>query len=350
MAKKDVYNTKSSGKDLTKIQEGRFPEKAFRIVTACDDDEPEVAGWNETGDAMVIRDKSALESKYLTTSFESFVRQLHMYGFKKVNDGRSGNGKGKKELIFRHDAFLKGRDELVDNIQTIKTEEKMKGSSYNSSNPIEKRMNDMEVKVNTLEKQMKDMGTKFEALLHVIAEMPMPTRSSGVNSNNKRMRQNGNESNMFGQFFGRRVSDSQGPEEVGSIPLNDISDVFDDKFEQRFKREDNNSLTDEQIDQIVLGINSDTADFSDNPSGFQSCSRRNSLIFMSGLALMGVIGAVAGFLIGASQDNSNNAPSPVNMPSPQDQDKRQFSPTYEPTLKPTSRLSNIFHEKEAPPT
>jgi len=164
----------------------RFPEKAFNIISECDKNEPDVASWSVNGDLLIIRDKASFEKDCLSISFESFIRQLHMYGFKKINDKRSGSNKGgSKNLIFRNKDFKKGRPELLCKIQTLKKEKKKRSLNSNRNDsktpvsttllPIETlnhRMDRMEGKIGELQNQIKDILFKFEAVLQMIASTP----------------------------------------------------------------------------------------------------------------------------------------------------------------------------------
>ena len=95
------------------------------MLNDSDEKTPDIACWNEVGDAFIIKNKSGFEETYLTISFESFVRQLHLYGFKKMNNRKNSAGSGKKkELIFHHEDFLRGREDLVACMQTVKKETK----------------------------------------------------------------------------------------------------------------------------------------------------------------------------------------------------------------------------------
>lgn len=118
-------NSSSTSKFSLPHSDMRFPQKTFCIINESHEATPEVACWNEHGDAFVIKTKAAFEEKYLSIGFESFVRQLHLYGFKKVNNNKgSSSGPKKKLFIFRQEDFQRGREDLVSCMQTVKREKK----------------------------------------------------------------------------------------------------------------------------------------------------------------------------------------------------------------------------------
>lgn len=77
---------------------------------------PDVGGWSETGDSMVIFDAETFASKIIPqyfkhNNFRSFVRQLNFYGFRKLRADASGSNANRWE--FKHGNFRKGRPELL---------------------------------------------------------------------------------------------------------------------------------------------------------------------------------------------------------------------------------------------
>jgi hypothetical protein len=82
---------------------------------------PEVGGWSDEGDAMIIQDTDVfsrviMPAYYRHNNWTSFVRQLNFYGFRKVKSDKNWQ-------IFRHPLFLRGRPDLVSSITKQKTGE-----------------------------------------------------------------------------------------------------------------------------------------------------------------------------------------------------------------------------------
>ena len=209
------------------------------IIQRCELTDPDIAGWNETGDEVIIRDKALMEKKYLSASFESFVRQLQLYGFKKVNDNRSRSNKGSnKGLIFRHEAFKRDNPGLLVNVKTsAKNEDKSKadkksrvqkgrdkpstGSKENkscnsegSSFPQEKSIQSLHHRLDKMELKMDQLTARFDQLLDILVAASAPNRHSNPvlsfsKPGHKRARseQNNLDTSMnVNGVYGRRVS------------------------------------------------------------------------------------------------------------------------------------------------
>jgi hypothetical protein len=67
--------------------------------------------------------KEVLPHHFKTTNFNSFVRQLNFYGFRKVNSNAeedknvSTGEEGNKTWVFAHSSFMRGRPDLMKNIK-----------------------------------------------------------------------------------------------------------------------------------------------------------------------------------------------------------------------------------------
>ena len=109
------------------------------------------------------------------------MRQLHLYGFKKMNSRKnSANSGRKKELIFHHDDFLRGREDLIACMQTVKkdTKDKMKKKKEydecaledveSSSKLIDAEESGIEMKVDRLDSKMDGMHLKLDELTRQI--------------------------------------------------------------------------------------------------------------------------------------------------------------------------------------
>jgi len=78
--------------------------------------DPSVAAWSRDGTSFEVRDVKAFSKEHLSTHFKSaqfssFVRQLNFYGFHKVAHD------AKKVWTFRHECFLRGRNDLMHSIK-----------------------------------------------------------------------------------------------------------------------------------------------------------------------------------------------------------------------------------------
>ncbi|RWS29433.1 Heat shock factor protein 5-like protein [Leptotrombidium deliense] len=96
----------------------KFPQKLWNIVNCC---RSEAIKWGPSGDSIVIN-YDAFQEEYLgenrsvfkTRNFASFIRQLNLYGFRKVNNSNSQLN-SKLQLIheFKHNCFKRGNEPLL---------------------------------------------------------------------------------------------------------------------------------------------------------------------------------------------------------------------------------------------
>ncbi|GLD92844.1 hypothetical protein PINS_up001423 [Pythium insidiosum] len=99
-----------------------FLEKTYDLLDKCP---CEVAGWSSDGASFVVRNPTVFAEEIIPTyfkhrNFSSFVRQLNLYGFRKVRaaDVEAARGVDPRDWWeFRHDKFLRGRRELLSEIK-----------------------------------------------------------------------------------------------------------------------------------------------------------------------------------------------------------------------------------------
>mmetsp|Transcript_26273 Transcript_26273/g.40293 ORF Transcript_26273/g.40293 Transcript_26273/m.40293 type:complete len:675 (-) Transcript_26273:51-2075(-) len=129
---------KPPAKDL--VMADTFPAKTYLMIDHCDKNDPDVACWNDKGDMFIVSDTAQLANTYLPqyfkhAKFQSFVRQLNLYGFRSVKNN-SNNDSSSSELsavkknngtecnssavIFRHDNFKKDHQKLLGQIKRAK--------------------------------------------------------------------------------------------------------------------------------------------------------------------------------------------------------------------------------------
>lgn len=98
-----------------------FLVKLWKLVEdpTCDD----LIAWSESGYSFIIKDQAKFAKELLPQYFKhnnmaSFIRQLNMYGFKKVmNYEKSGLRNENTEMEFQHGFFIKERGELLELIK-----------------------------------------------------------------------------------------------------------------------------------------------------------------------------------------------------------------------------------------
>ncbi|XP_043463554.1 heat shock factor protein 2-like [Leptopilina heterotoma] len=119
----------------------KFPQKLWNIVNNNSSD---AINWSENGTKILI-DYQKLQTEYLfttnemfkTRNIDSFIRQLNLYGFKKVTtfyrDNDSNNLQGSQVHEYLHDYFQANRKELLQHVcrkSATSSDKSIKGKYY----------------------------------------------------------------------------------------------------------------------------------------------------------------------------------------------------------------------------
>ncbi|KAI8984415.1 HSF-type DNA-binding-domain-containing protein [Mycotypha africana] len=126
-------NTKSSNPGNT-----TFVHKLYNMVV--DNQYQYLIAWNYTGTSFIVCNitefsKEVLPKHFKHSNFSSFVRQLNMYGFHKVNKSPRGHKTLAQNQIweFSHSKFIKERRDLLDDIKRKSIENHTNNSSSNNT-------------------------------------------------------------------------------------------------------------------------------------------------------------------------------------------------------------------------
>ncbi|ORX68575.1 winged helix DNA-binding domain-containing protein, partial [Linderina pennispora] len=98
-----------------------FVSKLYAMVSDSKTDQ--LISWTADGDSFQVMDPMELSQEILPLYFkhgnwQSFVRQLNMYGFHKVNDLEYGGVFGDTQLwMFKHLHFLRGQPKRLQMIK-----------------------------------------------------------------------------------------------------------------------------------------------------------------------------------------------------------------------------------------
>ncbi|XP_041428535.1 heat shock factor protein 3-like [Xenopus laevis] len=109
----------------------------------------DMIAWNTNGQTFSILDEQRFTKEILPRYFKhsnlsSFIRQLNMYGFRKVMSLENGLVKSESAIEFQHPFFKKGRPELLEHIKrkvnSVKTED-----AHLSQDNLQKVINELKV-------------------------------------------------------------------------------------------------------------------------------------------------------------------------------------------------------------
>ena len=223
-----------------------FPAKAYLLIDSCSAEHPHVASWTDDGKALVVKDTTKFAAEHLPrffkhANFQSFVRQLNIYGFRK---DAAPPGAGPRDVVFRHDYFIQGRRELLESIQRTNKKSAAKKSAasavaskaipsspstYSSSPSVDDWDSQHQPSLQSLQQQIAEMSAKIDILLslatHQQSNGDLPTSNgvaamSAVSAGQK-----------YPAVIGkkRRISGSQGyPSSEISIDSENDDDPLDD--------------------------------------------------------------------------------------------------------------------------
>ncbi|KAI9307235.1 HSF-type DNA-binding-domain-containing protein [Cunninghamella echinulata] len=106
----------------SKSNNNTFVHKLFNMV--IDPQYQHLIAWNYTGASFIVCNivefsKEVLPKHFKHNNFSSFVRQLNMYGFHKVNKSPRGHRTLAENQIweFSHPKFMRDRHDLLDEIK-----------------------------------------------------------------------------------------------------------------------------------------------------------------------------------------------------------------------------------------
>ena len=137
----------SSGKTSPDVSGAdTFPCKAFQVIQYCEKNDPNVASWSRDGTYFVVKDTATFSSSHLPryfkhSNFQSFNRQLNIYGFRIVKEHDNSDG----SVAFSHRCFQRERHDLLSN---IKRANKKQSGSYND------RFDEMQQEIHVLSEKL----------------------------------------------------------------------------------------------------------------------------------------------------------------------------------------------------
>ncbi|KAI8341116.1 HSF-type DNA-binding-domain-containing protein [Chlamydoabsidia padenii] len=149
-----------------------FVHKLYNMV--LDDQYQHLIAWSYTGASFIVCNimdfsRDVLPKHFKHNNFSSFVRQLNMYGFHKVNKSPRGHRTLAENQIweFSHQKFLRGRPELLDDI---------KRKAMEATDNQQRQVNgDIQAHMNLIQSSQSDMMHQltglYENFNHVVKEL-----------------------------------------------------------------------------------------------------------------------------------------------------------------------------------
>ncbi|KAI1305806.1 Heat shock transcription factor, Y-linked [Halotydeus destructor] len=147
----------------------KFPKKLFKLANEC---QTGAIGWTNDGSAIVVNyylfRTEFLDTGYFKTkNISSFIRQLNLYGFRKVNPNNGNPLDDRLFHVFKHNDFKRGQEEhlvLVQRTLNVKGEGKWRrcDAKTQPQSPVRKLVEEKEVEnlVITLDDSSEDIETE----------------------------------------------------------------------------------------------------------------------------------------------------------------------------------------------
>ncbi|OBZ86167.1 Heat shock factor protein [Choanephora cucurbitarum] len=153
-----------------------FVHKLYNMV--IDSQYQHLIAWNYTGSSFIVCNimefsRDVLPKHFKHNNFSSFVRQLNMYGFHKVNKSPRGHRTSAENQIweFSHSKFVKDRPEWLDDIKrkSIESDNSSTHRSHHHSD-INSHMAMMQVSQSEMVQRLMQLQENFSQVVRELAE------------------------------------------------------------------------------------------------------------------------------------------------------------------------------------
>ncbi|RHZ90141.1 hypothetical protein Glove_7g6 [Diversispora epigaea] len=155
-----------------KMSSNTFVHKLYNMVV--DKQYQHLIAWNYTGSSFIVCNimefsRDVLPKHFKHNNFSSFVRQLNMYGFHKVNKSPRGHRTLAENQIweFSHPKFLRGRSDLLDDIKRKAMESE---TLRRETGDLHAHIAMMQVAQNELVQQIRQLHENFAEVMRDLAE------------------------------------------------------------------------------------------------------------------------------------------------------------------------------------
>lgn len=149
-----------------------FVHKLYNMVV--DVQYQHLISWNYTGSSFIVCNimefsRDVLPKHFKHNNFSSFVRQLNMYGFHKVNKSPRGHRTLAENQIweFSHPKFLRGRPDMLDDIKRKAMENE---SMRRDTGDLSTHMAMMQVAQTDMLQQLAQLQENFSEVVRELAE------------------------------------------------------------------------------------------------------------------------------------------------------------------------------------
>ncbi|KAI9279968.1 HSF-type DNA-binding-domain-containing protein [Umbelopsis sp. AD052] len=169
--------SRDSNESITYIIPGTqsaFVTKLYNIVG--DEDIQHLISWSKEGDVFSVKNptefaRTILPQYFKHNNWQSFVRQLNMYGFHKVNDVFHTLTNEQQLWEFAHDCFRRGQPELLQKIKRKTGVRLSPAQAIKSDSPSEPTADSTDDRIRQLEKQILYLQEKCEAIIKINTDM-----------------------------------------------------------------------------------------------------------------------------------------------------------------------------------
>ncbi|KAI9289860.1 HSF-type DNA-binding-domain-containing protein [Umbelopsis sp. AD052] len=149
-----------------------FVHKLYNMVV--DVQYQHLIAWNYTGSSFIVCNimefsRDVLPKHFKHNNFSSFVRQLNMYGFHKVNKSPRGHRTLAENQIweFSHPKFLRGRPDMLDDIKRKAMEN---DTMRRDNGDLSTHMAMMQVAQSDMLQQLAQLQENFSEVVRELAE------------------------------------------------------------------------------------------------------------------------------------------------------------------------------------
>lgn len=173
-----IWNPCSS---LTMKQSSNVPAFLSKLWTLVEETHTnEFITWSQNGQSFLVLDEQRFAKEILPKYFKhnnmaSFVRQLNMYGFRKVVHIDSGIVKQERDgpVEFQHPYFKQGQDDLLENIKRKVSSSKPEENKIRQEDltKIISSAQKVQIKQETIESRLSELKSENESLWKEVSEL-----------------------------------------------------------------------------------------------------------------------------------------------------------------------------------